>query len=342
MYFTTQITLAKTPPGLYDSQMSKTAKRIYFILFDDVELLDIAGPAEVFAQANSLLSKKAYDLRFVCSNSNKPVTTTTGLPICGQALPRMLGKVDTVFVPGGSMPALEKAIQDQKLMTWLRNALPRSQRIASVCTGAFILGALGELDQHQVTTHWAGINVLQDMFPSANVQNDTLYINDGDLWTSAGVLSGVDMALAIIAKDHSRTLALEIARILVVYLMRDGGQSQFSAPMDLQAKAAQSELLNLSAWLMSNLDKTISVTEMAEHMATSVRSLHRRCLDVFGISPAKLFVELRLEHARELLGDIKLPVKSIGFACGYASSEAFSKAFRQRYGVSPQHYRQRF
>lgn len=227
-------------------------------------------------------------------------------------------------------------------MCWLDKALQQSRRIASVCTGAFLIGALGHLNKHKVTTHWAAIGKLQEMFPTAEVETDTLYSNDGKLWTSAGVLSGVDMALAIVAKDHGRALALQIARQLVVYLIRDGGQTQFSAPINIQAKAAQGDLLRLSAWLLNNIDNPISVEQMAAYMATSVRSLHRRCLSVFALSPARLFVELRLEQARTLLNDGDLSIKAIALSCGYASSAAFSKAFRQRYGIAPADYRKRF
>jgi transcriptional regulator GlxA family with amidase domain len=322
--------------------MSISAKPVFFVLYDGVELLDLAGPAEVFSQANTLLGSKAYDIHYVSAHNDRPVQTTAGLPVCATALPRKVDAIDTVFVPGAELPALEAAIADPKLMDWLRRTLPKSDRIASVCTGAFILGALGKLDKRRVTTHWAGIEQLQQMFPAAQVQNDTLYINDDELWTSAGVLSGVDMALAIVSQDHSRSLALEIARLLVVYLFRDGGQTQFSAPIDMQSKAAQSDLLRLTAWLLANVDKAISVEAMADYMSTSVRSLHRHCQDVFGISPAKLFVELRLEHARSLLNSGELSVKTVALNCGYGSAAAFSKAFKQRYGVGPGGYRTRF
>lgn len=211
-----------------------------------------------------------------------------------------------------------------------------------MCSGAFILGRLGLLDGHQVTTHWRGTDALRQLYPSASVDNDSLYGQDRQLWTSAGVLSGIDMMLAMVGQDLGSAIALRIARSLVVFLIRDGGQSQFSGPIDLQSKASRSDIVSLVGWLESRLEKTVTVEQMAERLSTSVRTLHRRCLDSLNLTPAQMLSELRLERAHNLLHQLNIPLKSIAAQCGFANAAALSKAFSHRYSIAPKRYRERF
>jgi transcriptional regulator GlxA family with amidase domain len=227
-------------------------------------------------------------------------------------------------------------------MAWLERAVNRAERTASVCTGAFLLGQLGRLDGHRVTTHWLGTEDLRQAYPAAVVEDDRLYIKDRRLWTSAGVLSGVDMMLAMVSEDLDSATALRIARSLVVFLVRDGGQSQFSGPIDLQSKANRSDIVSLVGWLESRLQQHTSVEDMAQQLSTSVRTLHRRCLQALSLTPAQLLSELRLERARNLLHQLNVPLKTIADQCGFANAAAFSKAFSARFSIAPKRYHERF
>jgi len=322
--------------------MSNTAntKIIYFALYEGVQLLDVAGPAEVFSLANAY--GRHYDIRFVSNAVDNRITSSAGLNLHTNPLPRKLTSIHTLIVPGAISEPLRAALADNQFVTWLAFASRKATRLVSVCTGAFFFGALGLLDNRRATTHWLGLEELQRQYPKAIVEKDTLYTNESELWTSAGVLSGVDMALAIVAEDLGPKTALAVARELVVFVFRDGGQSQFSGPIDLQTKANRSDLVYLVGWLESNLRMAINVEKMAEYMAVSVRTLHRRCQKAFGMTPAKLFTELRLEHSRNLLQEPMHSIKQIAHECGYPNSSSYSKAFSLRFGVAPQKYRLRF
>ncbi len=316
-------------------------KSIYFALYDGVQLLDVAGPAEVFCQANVELGRDVYDVVYVSSNPQGSVQSSAGLPLGTKPLPKIDTSIHTLMLPGAGLSSLNTALADNELMLWIERAANNSHRNMSVCTGAFLFGAIGLLNERRVTTHWAAINMLQDLHPASEVAKDSLYMKDGNLWTSAGVLSGVDMALAIVSEDYGSRIALKVARMLVVFLFRDGGQSQFSSPIDLQAKASRGDLLNLISWLQQRLSTDITVTHMAAHLAISVRTLHRRCQTTLSMTPAQLLSELRLEHSRTLL-QAPLALKVIADQCGFSHAAAFSKAFNHRFGIAPGRYRQRF
>ena len=307
-----------------------------------MQLLDVSGPAEVFSEANQEMGHQVYDIKYVSHASNGLVISSAGLGLATEPLPKKLRHIHTLMVPGATLSALERAWNDRGFMAWVELAAKKADRIASICSGAMLLGKLGLLDGRRVTTHWLALERLQQDNPKSNVERDTLYTQDGNLWTSAGVLSGVDMALAIVTQDFNASVALKIARNIIMYLVRDGGQSQFSGPIDFQTKANQSELLTLVAWLEDGLKNTITVELMAKHMATSVRTLHRRCLKVFNLTPAQILSELRLERSRNLLHKPTLAVKAIANECGFSNSSSYSKAFSHRFGVTPTRYREAF
>ena len=334
--------LAPNRDDRYDSHMSKSAKHVVIPLFPDVELLDVAGPAGVFTEANLQARREVYRVHFFCQEPKGFVRSSCGLMIRGKRWRSIPRDIDTLIVPGAEREPLVKALANQELVSAIGCLQKRSARRTSVCSGAFFLGQLGVLDGRRVTTHWEGIRELEEWYPSATVVQDSLYEHDGDVWTSAGVLSGVDMMLALVRQDLGAELALRIARRLVVFLVRDGGQPQFSAPMQLQSRASGLNLDELVSWLESRLPDSTTVDDMADHMAVSVRTLHRRCVNAFGLTPAKLFNELRLEHARSRLHAPHVPVKQIAHECGFSSQPALSKAFTQRFGVSPSRYREKF
>ncbi len=323
------------------SQTAKT-KTVCFAVYEGVQLLDVSGPAEVFSEANREAGHPIYDIRYVSNARDGVVTSSAGLGLATKPLPRNSKNIHTLVVPGARTSSVETALNDDEFMGWLRRATQNATRVTSVCSGAFFLGKLGLLDARRVTTHWAALNQLQQLHPNARVASDILYIEDGNLWTSAGVLSGVDMALALVAQDVSATTALSIARNLVAYLFRDGGQSQFSAPIDLQTKANRSELVSLVAWLEERLTVHTTVDHMAEYMSTSVRTLHRHCKNVFDLTPAQLLSELRLERSRDLLHQPTTTIKSVARDCGFSNASSYSKAFSRRFGVTPIRYRDGF
>ena len=340
--------------GRYDKYMSQTAKtrlcpvrNVVIPLYEGCTLLDVAGPSEALQQANraartAAINGQPYKLHFLVCGPSDWVTSSVGLPLKGMSLDEMPGSIDTLLIPGAGETALTAALANTVLLDSLRTLLPRCRRQASVCTGAFLLAELGVLDRRRATTHWAGIATLAKRYPAVRVARDRLYERDGSVWTSAGVLSGVDMALALIEHDLNRETAMATARQLVAFLVRHGGQSQFSAPITLQAQSESQRLGRLVAFLQERLDQPCSVTEMADQLAMSERTLHRRCKHAFGLTPAGLLAELRLEHARALLLQADQPIKAIARASGYATPSSLSKAFSERYGVAPTRYREHF
>ena len=324
------------------AKLTSQPKNVYFVLYDGVQLLDVAGPAEVLSQANMEVGHQAYTIHYVANTATGTVRSSAGLGLAVAPLPAITGAIDLLVVPGAVPEALQRAASDEQLMAWLDTAADRAERIASVCTGAFLLGQLGRLDGDRVTTHWLGLEDLRQAFPRAIVEEDSLYVKHRQLWTSAGVLSGVDMMLALVSEDLDSATALRIARALVVFLVRDGGQSQFSGPIDLQSKARRADIVSLVGWLESRLQQPTTVEQMAEQLSTSVRTLHRRCLDALSLTPAQVLSELRLERARNLLHQLNIPLKGIAAQCGFANAAALSKAFSQRFSIAPKRYRERF
>jgi len=330
--------------GGYVTFMSKPAisRRVVFALYDGVLLLDLAGPAEVFAEANRQVGRTFYSLSHVSNAPNQRIDTSVGLTLSTDPLPSVRKKLDTLIIVGGNKDARRAALHDEAFVTWLRATASRARRTASVCSGAFFLGKVGLLDDKAATTHWAALNELQTRHPRARIARDALFIQDGQVWSSAGVLSGVDMCLAMVRQDLGSELALRVARQLVAFVVRHGGQSQFSGVMNLQSQAAGTAFVDLVAWLEAEGEPTISVESMAERLKMSVRTLHRHCQETFRMSPARLLRSVRLERARELLHGSEAELKVIASSAGFASPEAFSKAFRERFGVSPGRYREGF
>jgi transcriptional regulator GlxA family with amidase domain len=327
--------------GGYDKTMSKTAIRrnVVFVLYDGIQLLDVAGAAEVFAQASPLTGGIGYDVHFV--GAAGLLRSSAGLMLSGVPFSSAPKVIHTLVVPGAVEMPLRRAIADPALMKWLARAARRATRIASVCSGAFLLGALGLLDGRRATTHWSAVEQLAAIFPRTTVDREALFVEDGKVWTSAGVTTGIDLALALVSRDMGPDVALSVARMLVLHLVRPGGQSQFSAPLTLQARAS-ADLTRFVPWLEARLERDITVEGMASAMGMSERSFHRRCMAAFGMAPGKLLAELRFDRARTLLGDPTVPVRSVAARSGFSDPTAFSKAFTRRFGASPTSYRRAF
>jgi transcriptional regulator GlxA family with amidase domain len=312
-------------------------RRIVFVLYEEIQSLDLTGPWEVFHAAASR-GGAAYELA-AASLDGRSVGTSSGLSIDAQARLSDLSALDTLIVPGGF--GTRAAVGDAALLAEITRLSRRARRTAAVCSGSFLLGAAGLLEGRRAVTHWAYCEALAEAFPSAEVDADPIYIRDGDVYTSAGVTAGIDLALALVEDDHDPELALEVARWLVVYAQRSGGQSQFS--VQLAHRAASSDpLRDLQSWIAENLEQDLSVPALAARVHLSERQLARRFRVELGASPADYVEQARVEAARSWLEHGSEGLEGVAAHCGFASAEVMRRAFQRRLGTSPSAYRERF
>jgi transcriptional regulator GlxA family with amidase domain len=308
------------------------APRVIVIGFAGVQTLDLTGPAEAFAGAGRQLGRPAYRVVFAATGGGRR-TTTAGLTIHTAALGRLRPRpTDTVIVAGGEEPAVRRAAADRALRRWLVRAAPVVRRLGSVCSGAFVLAAAGLLDGLRAATR-----ELARRFPAVTVDDHAIFVRAGRIWTSAGVTTGIDMALAMVEDDHGRAVADAVAARLVLYLRRPGFQSQWSAALVGQADAAD-PLAPAIAWARAHL-ATADLDALARRAGMSPRTLHRRCLAQLATTPAKLLDKLRVEHARTLLATTQLPAKALAAACGFGSSTRMNRAFTRQLGLPARAYR---
>jgi transcriptional regulator GlxA family with amidase domain len=312
---------------------------VYIACFPGAELLDIAGPTSVFSSATTLLRRKAgYDVRLVAERAG-PVVTSSGVTLTAeQALGSVRGAIDTLIVPGGLQRALDNA---DPLVPIISRLAPRVRRLASVCSGAFVLSRAGVLDGRAAVTHWSACDQLQRSNPQCRVEEDRIFVRDGNVWTSAGVSTGIDLALAMVEEDHGAQLALEISRWLVVYLRRPGGQSQFSAPLAAQV-AERDGIRKLLLWMSENLQADLSVAALAQRANMSERTFARVFNAETRFTPAAYVERLRVDAARRSLEASKKTVKQIARLCGFGTVETLHRAFRRSVGATPLEYRARF
>jgi transcriptional regulator GlxA family with amidase domain len=314
--------------------------RVDFVLYDGFAATDAVGPADVLSSANQAVGHAHYTLRYVARGDE--VRAGNGMRLRTQALPRPAAGPHMLVVPGADEAPLRAALADATLLRWIARTSAAARRTCSVCSGAFLLAQAGVLWGRRATTHWRGVEALRAMFPGVEVDDKVLFTEDRGVWTSAGVTAGVDMALAIVERDLGRDVAMRVAREMVLFLVRPGGQPQFSAPLDLQARASQSDLGELAPWLEARLDRPLTVAQMAEAMSMTERTFHRRCLAVFGLTPLAVLQRLRLERVRALLAEAAMPLKTVAAQSGFGSVSSMGKALRAGFGVSPVDYRRNF
>lgn len=312
-----------------------TGRRIAFVGFDGMKLLDVSGPAEVFAEADRFGAD--YSLTYVSPSGESPLTSVgTRLHVDGAA--RDQDDVDTAIISGGDL--LPTTPIPAELTVAVRHMHAHARRLVSVCTGSFALAAAGVLAGHRATTHWRHASLLARAYPDIQVEPDSLYVEDRAIFTSAGVSAGIDLALALVERDHGPDLARDVARNLVMFMRRPGGQSQFSAPLEIQPPRTPAlwAVLDLIC-AQPALDH--SVTTLAAQVNVSPRHLARLFAAELGTSPAKFVERTRLDHARALL-DSGHSVATTARIVGFGSAETMRRLFIARLGVTPSQYRARF
>ncbi|HYQ40499.1 MAG TPA: helix-turn-helix domain-containing protein [Polyangiaceae bacterium] len=315
--------------------------RIILVGFDGVQGLDAFGPAEVFAAANRSLGRPEYRIVLAAVGGGR-IRATSGIEIRARRLERIAPQAqDTVLVVGGERPAIRAALGCVQLRRWLMRASREVRRLGSVCSGAFVLAGAGLLDGCRAATHWSVCRELSLFRPEVSVDANAIFVRDGKLWTSAGVTTGIDMALAMVEEDWGRHIADSTAARLVVYARRPGFQAQFSETLIAQNEA--SDALTRGLELIRNAPTArLSVIELAHAVGMSVRSLHRRCQEEFGSTPAKLIERLRTENARLLMTTTPLEAKVIAARSGFENPGRMARAFQRTLGMSPRAYRALF
>lgn len=313
-------------------------RRVVLVGFDRFQALDLVGPAEVFSIA-SRLEEGSYSIEVVATRKDE-VVTSSGLRLRpDRSLAACRGPIDTLVVVGGQ--GVPRALEERPLIAWIAKAATRSRRVTSVCNGAFLLASAGLLDDRRATTHWSACATLQQRHPEVDVEPDAIFVKDGDVYTSAGVTAGMDMSLALVEEDLGRRTALEVARWLVLFLKRPGGQSQFSAQLSAQI-AEREPLRDLQAWIADHLDRDLSVPALAERACMSPRNFARAFRQEVGVTPAVYVEAARIEAARVALDGSREPIESIARRCGFGTVETMRRAFHRRLGVGPSSYRERF
>ncbi len=319
-----------------------TPRTIALLSFDGVAALDITGPYEVFSLPSYLAQDKAmppYHIMLLADQAG-PVRSASGLSLIADASWRDCHeKIDTLLVAGG--PDMTPLINDRKLLAWLRTMARRTRRIGSICTGAFLLAKAGLLENRRATTHWMDVARLAQEYPTVTLEPDAIYVRDGKIFTSAGITAGMDLALALVEEDLGRDVALAVARMLVLFLKRPGGQSQFSTHLQAQATEGQ-RLTALLTWLADYHHKPLSVEDMASQAGMSPRTFARVFVTETGDTPAFYLEKLRLEHAVRLLETTVTSLDITAQACGFTGHEQLRRTFQRHRGITPQEYRQRF
>ena len=315
------------------------ARRVVVVAFPGVQSLDVAGPVEVFAAANEHVGRKEYAIQLVTMDG-LPCPTSSGLLFMPDAGVREVRHAtDTLVVAGGQ--GTPEAVRDPKLLLGVARLARRARRITSVCSGAFLLAEVGLLDGKRATTHWSACDTLARLYPAVDVDPDPIYTRDGNVWTSAGVTAGMDLALALVEDDLGRDVALAIARRLVLFLRRPGSQSQFSAQLAAQF-AERDGLRHVQRWIADRPDADHTVAAMAARAGMSERHFARSFREEVGVTPARYVEQVRVEAARRLLEESDEGVEAVARRCGFGTAETMRRTFLRSLHLSPAEYRRRF
>ncbi|WP_425071002.1 GlxA family transcriptional regulator [Sagittula sp. S175] len=319
-------------------------RSVVMVTYPDAHILDVVGPLEVLTGAKYFLPEgpAPYDVRLAAAQTG-PVPTTSGLILTAdlgfaEAM-NDTAPIDTLIVSGGH--GTMAAVEDRALLDFVRKAATRARRIVSICTGAMILAEIGLLDGRRASTHWWWCPILKSRYPKVRVERDAIFVRDGNIWTSAGVTAGMDLALALVEMDWGHDVALQVARYNVMYMMRPGGQSQFSA--HLVAQAAEDPAINATLeFILANPGDALTVTALAARAGLSERTFARRFKDETGLTPASYVETARVQAARVALETRPQGIEQIARDTGFQNAERMRRAFQRHLGVSASEYRDRF
>lgn len=317
---------------------------IGIVAFPGAEVLDITGPYEVFSFANigiqnqGITQEISYPIT-IFADQPGPVATLSGLQIVADKSFNQIDETyDTLLIPGGFPEAV---LANQQLQDLIKDMAPKVRRLVSVCTGAFLLAESGLLDGCRATTHWNWCREFSEKYPRVNLEPDRIFVKDGNIHTSGGITSGIDLTLAMVEADWGQALALHVARFLVMFLKRPGGQSQFSSYLTCEA-TNRADLRDLQSWIMLHPEKDLRVETLAERVAMSPRNFARQFISETGITPAKFVEMVRIDAARNFLETTKLSIDIIAGNTGFKDTENMRRAFLRQLGVNPSDYRKRF
>lgn len=317
-------------------------KHIVIVGYDDIMGLDLVGPMEAFGSAHAVSPQRGKEACYrvtVAALEAKSFRSEFGLAFTAEKTLSAVRDVDTLLIPGGR--GLRETNDHQKLTAWLRKNAASVRRIASVCTGIYGLAPSGLLDGRRVATHWRFAADLAKRYPKLRVDSGSVYMKDGKFWTAAGVTAAIDLALALIEDDFGAEAALSVARELVVYVKRPGTQEQYSEPLQFQVES-RSRFADLMPWMMSHLERDLSVGSLAERVSLCPRQFSRRFTQEFGCSPAFFVRRLRLDEARRRLSAPECTVQGVAQSVGFSDADIFRRAFERCFGIAPSSYRGRF
>jgi transcriptional regulator GlxA family with amidase domain len=326
---------------------SNTAKNppkprlVLFVVYPNIVLLDLSGPLQVFSHTTD---PKTEELAYTCavaSLTGGPIETNTILSVQTSPLDHFLNRpIHTLVIVGGD--GANAAMTNDLLINNVKALAENAQRVCSVCSGALVLAATGLLDGRRAVTHWEDCEGLQRLYPLVQVEVDPIYIKDGTIWTSAGITSGMDMALAMVVEDLGRPAAMKIARSMVTHMIRSGGQSQFSSLLTRQLQDVDARFEALHDWIADNIEKDLRVEVLADQANMSPRNFSRLYSRDMGVTPAKAVEAMRTERARDMLGATDFSIKRIAEDCGFHDEERLRRAFLRLLRVSPSQYRKQF
>ncbi len=322
-----------------------TAHNLLMLAYPGAQLLDVAGPLQMFAAVNDVLGRQAYRIEIAAPEAG-PFATSSGVSLVAdlsltEVTPQRLARTGTLMVAGGD-PGVREQLASGAITDIVRRAAGRVPRLASVCSGAFFLAAAGALDGRRATTHWDAIEALKRFRPAIDVEGDAIHIEDRGVWTSAGVTAGMDLALAMIEADHGRGVALSVARRHVIFRMRPGGQSQFSAELAAQSVTGNARIEKLAQSIVAAPSRDWCTDALAAEAGVSLRSLSRLFRAGLNVSPADFVERVRVDLARRRLLDTDEPIDIVAAGCGFGSLRRMDRAFARTVAVSPSEFRARF
>ena len=316
------------------------AVKVVLVVHSGVQALDVAGPLDVFAEANAFIAEACRYETLLVARDRSPLRASNNMQLVPDlSFEEATGPFDLVLVAGG--PELPHVAPEPRMIAWLRSMPSRTAIYGSICTGAFALGHAGLLDARRVTTHWQIAAKLAAHFPAAQVEPDLIHVWDGPLITSAGVTAGIDLALALVRARHGAAVTVAVAKRLVVLAQRQGGQSQFSPYLSAPADP-ESPIARLQTYVMENVDRRHTLQSLAEGIGMSARNLARQFVRETGITPHEFVERARVDAARMLLEATHLPLKAVAFDCGFGTADRMRRAFVDRLGVTPVQYRASF